>query len=148
VARVGRMKFPLDGGEVGGPTSELDQTVLECWPEHGDLASGGERELGRGLLEPGLRVRVERLAFGNEARQGRKATSTIVATQEEPVFSSYGKWFDRGLDQIVLQRQCAVGDIDVECVPLIAGVGDSLVLGTLGQRDDGELIDPRLQSCE
>lgn len=45
-------------------------------------------------------------------------------------------------------RNAPTADIDVECVPLIAGVGDSLVLGTLGQRDDGELIDPRLQSCE
>ena len=55
--------------------------------ERGELVSGGERELGQGLLEPGPGVHTELLACGCEARQDGQATTAIVASEEEPVFA-------------------------------------------------------------
>lgn len=75
------------------------------------MVGGGERELGRGLLEPGPRVRVELLASGCEVRQNCQVKAGIVGCEEEPGSFACGKRFGRAFFQIVVQRQCATSTL-------------------------------------
>ena len=65
----------------------LGGLFIGCRQERSELVGGSEGEPGQGLLEAGPGVRVELLAGGCEARQDGQATTAIVASEEEPVFS-------------------------------------------------------------
>ena len=82
--------------------------------EGGELVGGGGGELGEGVLEPGPGVHAELLAGSGEARQDRQASSAVVAAEEEPVLAADGVGFHGEFGDVVVDRECTVGDIDVQ----------------------------------
>ena len=75
----------------------------------------------------------------------KKIGRGFLIAEEEPVFSAYGKWLHRSFGDIVVDRQFAVGDVDVQCVPLVAGISDGFSQRTFWQRAHCSMIEPVLQ---
>ena len=114
--------------DVGGESLLSVLLLAGLLPEGGGeledsaLGPGGEEAEEVAEVSPGLDA-VE-LAAGEEGDEDRVGTGSLVASEEDPVFSADDLAPEVALGDVVGQRQTAVGEEAGERDALVAGVAD------------------------